>query len=157
MIKIVEIRDVKFAHWAALYREYATAFKADLTEENLNIVWGWLGGYETEFKGLGAIDESGKLVGIAHYRRFLRPLVGEVGLFLDDIYVSPSARRLGAGKMLFDTLEKIADAQDCTLIRWITSDENKEAHKFYDQFGSQTGWITYDHMLGEDKLDVERK
>jgi ribosomal protein S18 acetylase RimI-like enzyme len=157
MMKIVEIREVKFADWAVLYREYACAFKVALTEETLNIVWEWLEGYETELRGIGAINADGKLVAIVHYRRFLRPLVGEVGMFLDDIYVSPSARRQGVGKQLLDTLERIADAQDCTVIRWITSDENKEAHKFYDQFGQKTGWITYDHMLGEDKLDVERK
>lgn len=157
MAKIVEIRNVKYSDWAELYSEYANTFHVELTKERLQLIWQWLMGHETELRGIGVVSDEGKLVAIVHYRRFLRPLVGEVGIYLDDIYVSPDARRSGVGNLLFEALEKIADAQDCSVIRWITSDENKEAHKFYDRFGHKTRWITYDHLMGEDQLDIERK
>lgn len=155
MIEIVEIRQLKFKKWAELYRSYAEVLKISLTNEQLQTAWGWLGGHETELRGLAAVRD-GEACGIIHYRRFLRPLAGEVGIFLDDIYVSPSARRAGVGKTMLERLEHIAEAQGCTVIRWITADDNEGAHSFYDQFGKRTSWITYDHKMNNED-DGERK
>lgn len=146
MVEIIEIRKLSFQQWAALYQEYAELSGVEISDEQLRTVWQWLGSMETELRGLAALKD-GVPTGLVHYRRFLRPLVGEVGIYLDDIYVNPDARRSGVGKALFDKIESIADSQDCTVIRWITSDVNYEAHEFYNQFGHKTGWITYDHNM----------
>lgn len=155
MVEIVELRQIEYGQWAALYKAYADFYKVPLTEAQLQTVWTWLDGHETELRGLAALID-GKPEGIIHYRRFLRPLAGEVGIFLDDIFVCPSARRKGVGKALLDRLEDIADAQGCTVIRWMTAEHNHGAQNFYDQFGKKTGWITYDHKMGCDD-DCDRK
>lgn len=151
MIEIVEVRQIKFAQWAELYQSYAKFYKLSLTKQQLQTAWEWLGGHETELRGLAALVD-GEPRAIAHYRRFLRPLAGEVGIFLDDIFVCPSVRRQGVGKVLLERLEDIAKAQGCTVIRWMTADDNRGAQSFYNEFGNQTGWITYDHnMSNEDE------
>ncbi len=155
MIEIVEVRQLGFKKWAELYKSYGEFYKVDLTPQQLKTVWNWLNGHETELRGLAALVD-GEARGIIHYRRFLRPLAGEVGIFLDDIFVCPTTRRSGVGKALLSYLETIAAAQGCTVIRWITAEDNRGAQTFYDQFGQKTRWITYDHkMNGED--DHERK
>lgn len=146
MVEIVEIQKLTFQQWAVLYREYAEISGVEISSEQLRIVWQWLGSLDTELRGLAALEE-GVPVGLVHYRRFLRPLVGEVGIYLDDIYVNPTMRRSGVGKALFDKIESIADSQGSTVIRWITADANHEAHAFYNQFGHKTGWLTYDHNM----------
>lgn len=155
MIKIVELRQIEFKKWAELYKAYAKFYKVDLTEQNLLTAWSWLDGHETELRGLAALVD-GEPKGIAHYRRFLRPLVGEVGIFLDDIFVCPSMRRKGVGRIMLSRLEDIAKAQGCTIIRWMTAEHNQGAQNFYDQFGKKTGWITYDHTMGRED-DHEKK
>lgn len=155
MIEIVEMRQIGFAKWAELFKSYAEFYKVSMTPEQLQTVWGWLDGHETELGGLAALID-GEPSGIIHYRRFLRSLAGEVGLFLDDIYVCPSARRKGVGQALLKYLENIADAQGCTVIRWITADDNKSAQSFYDNLGQKTSWITYDHKMS-DEDDRNRK
>ncbi|HHL34182.1 MAG TPA: GNAT family N-acetyltransferase [Desulfobulbaceae bacterium] len=153
MVEIVELRQIDYGQWATLYKAYADFYQVSLTEEQLQTVWTWLDGHETELRGLAALVD-GEPQGIVHYRRFLRPLAGEVGIFLDDIFVCPSARRKGVGKALLDRLQDIADAQGCTVIRWMTAEHNHGAQNFYDLFGKKTGWITYDHKMGgEDDLD----
>ena len=149
MIEIVEVRQIEFSKWAELYSEYAKTYDLSLNREQLQTVWEWLGGHETELKGLAALVD-GEPRGLIHYRSFLRPLAGEIGMFLDDIFVCPSARRMGVGKVLLERLEDIAKAQGCTVIRWITANDNNEAHYFYDQFGKQTRWITYDHKMSKE-------
>ncbi|PHZ84907.1 GNAT family N-acetyltransferase [Paremcibacter congregatus] len=155
MIEIVEMRDIKFAQWADLYQSYAEFYKLSLTPQQLQTAWEWLSGHDTELRGLAALVD-GEPKAIAHYRRFLRPLAGEVGIFLDDIYVCPSVRRHGVGKILLERLENIAKAQGCTVIRWMTAGDNRGAQSFYDTFGKQTDWITYDHNMS-DEDDVRRK
>jgi len=153
MIEIVEIRQIGFARWAELYKAYAEFYHVSMTDQQLRTAWSWLDGHETELRGLAAVVE-GEAKGIIHYRRFLRPMAGEVGIFLDDIFVCPAGRRTGVGKALLERLEDVAKAQGCTVIRWITAEDNKGAQIFYDQFGQKTRWITYDHkMSGEDGLD----
>ncbi|MCF8473092.1 MAG: GNAT family N-acetyltransferase [Emcibacter sp.] len=149
MVEIVEIRQIEFKKWAELYRSYAEFYNVTMTEDQLRKVWAWLDGYETELLGLAALVD-GEARGIIHYRRFLRPLAAEIGIFLDDIYVCQTARRRGVGNALLRRLEDIAKAQGCKTIRWITANYNQEAQIFYDQFGKKSGWITYDHNMGDD-------
>ncbi len=150
MIEVVETRQIGFEKWAGLYKAYAEFYEVPLTRQQLETAWTWLDGHETELRGIAALVD-GEPRGIIHYRRFLRPLAGEVGIFLDDIFVCPSVRRMGVGKALLDRLENIAKVQDCSVIRWMTAEHNHGAQNFYDQFGKKTGWITYDHtMSGED-------
>jgi len=156
MIEIIDIRQLEFSEWAELYKSYAEFYKVPISEEQLHVVWEWLGGHETELKGIAALAD-GKPAGIVHYRRFLRPLVGEVGIFLDDIFVCPTARRKGVGKVMIEAIENIAKNQNCSIIRWITADYNRDAQTFYDQFGKKTGWITYDHVMSDDKDGHDRK
>lgn len=153
MIEIVETRQIGFQKWADLYKAYAEFYKVPMTEQQLQLAWTWLDGHETELRGIAALVD-GEPKGIIHYRRFLRPLAGEIGLFLDDIFVCPTVRRMGVGKALLARLESIAEVQDCTMIRWMTAEHNHGAQNFYNEFGKKTGWITYDHkMSGDDGRD----
>jgi len=149
MIEVVEVRQIKFKKWAELYKSYAEFYKVDLSPQQLGTVWTWLGGHGTELRGLAALVD-GEPRGIINYRSFLRPLAGEVGIFLDDIYVCPTVRRIGVGKALLDRLNDIAVAQDSSVIRWMTAHDNQGAQTFYDQFGKKTSWITYDHKMSDE-------
>jgi len=149
MIEIVEIRQISYAKWAELFESYAAFYEVTLTERQLQTVWQWLNSHETEIRGLAALVD-GAPRGIVHYRSFLRTLTGDVGMFLDDIFVCPSARRTGVGKALLQELENIAKAQNSTVIRWITAEDNRGAQTFYDQFGKKTHWITYDHKMSDE-------
>lgn len=151
MIEIVETRQIGFRKWADLYKTYAEFYQVSMTEEQLQTAWAWLSGHETELRGIAALLD-GEPKGIIHYRRFLRPMSGEVGIFMDDIFVCSSVRRQGVGNALLERLQHIAEVQDCTVIRWMTAENNRGAHRFYDQFGKLTKWITYDHNMSDEDV-----
>ncbi|WP_417319856.1 GNAT family N-acetyltransferase [Emcibacter sp.] len=156
MIEIVEIRQLAFEDWAELYRGYADSYDVPITDEQLHRVWVWLGGHEAELRGLAAIKDS-KPVGIVHYRRFLRPLAGEVGIFLDDIYVAEDARRHGIGEAMLEAIKDIAETQNCTMIRWITHEDRPDALAFYKKFAQKSRWVTFEMKLDEREKGYERK
>lgn len=134
------------AQWAKLYAGYAAFYRVEQTEAMRETVWGWLmdAGHGTE--GLVA-ERDGKLIGIAHFRAFARPLSASTGGFLDDLFVGPDARGSGAAEALLKELEALGRARGWTVIRWITAEDNYRARGLYDRVAAKTHWATYDIKL----------
>ena len=67
------------------------------------------------------------------------------GLYLEDLFVSPEHRGLGAGKALLVQLAKIAVSNQCGRLEWSVLDWNEPAIKFYQSLGAepQNEWVPY--------------
>lgn len=133
--------------WDRLYAAYATFYKVDQTPEMRDRVWGWLHDPAHESEGLVA-GEGDRLVALAHFRPFARPLSATTGGFLDDLFVDPETRGTGAADAMLASLEEIAISRGWTVIRWITAENNYRARAVYDRKAARTGWITYDFVPG---------
>ncbi|MFJ9645526.1 GNAT family N-acetyltransferase [Streptomyces sp. NPDC101206] len=147
-IKVRAVRAEDFAQWRALYRGYADFYRVEQTEEMAGRVWSWLNDPGHEVQALVAEDAGGRLVGLAHYRPFARPLSATVGCFLDDLFVDPAGRGSGAVDLLLARLREIAAEHGWSVVRWITADDNYRARGKYDQVATRTPWITYDMAPG---------
>lgn len=133
--------------WEKLYAQYAAFYGVAQSAEMRDRVWGWLG---TPSSGLGALvaeDGAGRLVGLAHYRAFLRPLAAETGLYLDDLFVEPAARGQGVAAALIEAVAAEGRARGRGLLRWITAEDNARARALYDRVAVATSWVTYDMRL----------
>jgi len=58
------------------------------------------------------------------------------GLWLEDIYVRPESRQLGAGRALFARVAAIALERGLTRLEWAALDWNELALDFYRGFGA---------------------
>lgn len=142
-VEIRALTDADRPAWEALYRAYAEFYGVDQDADDRAKVWGWLQALSHPVRGLAASD-GGKLVGIAHFRRFPRPLAAAEGLFLDDLFVAPEARGYGVARALVERLAELARQEHCSLVRWITADDNYRARGLYDALAVRTMWVTYD-------------
>ena len=129
--------------WEALYADYAAFYQVAQTEQMRATVWGWLHDDAHETCGLVAQLED-RLIGLAHYRAFARPLTATTGGFLDDLFVTPEARGGKVGVALIAALRTHAKAQGWSVLRWITAENNYRARALYDQLATRTAWVTYD-------------
>lgn len=143
-IQVRAVRAEDFPQWRELYRGYADFYRVEQTEEAAERVWSWVRDPEHEVNALVAEDAEGRLVGLAHYRPFARPLSATVGCFLDDLFVAPERRGSGAADLLLAGLREIAAERGWSVVRWITADDNHRARGKYDQVATRTMWITYD-------------
>lgn len=112
-------------------------------------MWTWLNAAGHELRGLVAVadptgEDGDSIVEIAHFRRFSRPSTGSVGLWLDDLFTAPEELHLGAGTALIAQIRAEARDQGCSVVRWITAEDNSTARSLYDQLAVQTNWVTYD-------------
>lgn len=84
-------------------------------------------------------------IGFAVYFYNYSTWQGKKGLYLEDLYVSPEHRGIGAGKELLKHLAKIAVSQNCGRFEWSVLDWNKPAIDFYESIGAKQKkeWIGY--------------
>lgn len=132
--------------WERLYQGYAEFYRVDQTPAMRATVWGWLQDPAHQTKGLVA-ERDGRLIGLAHYRPFARPLSASTGGFLDDLYVSPDGRGSGAAQALINAIAAEGRQKGWTVIRWITAEDNYRARAAYDRLAEKTRWATYDLKL----------
>lgn len=86
-----------------------------------------------------------KSVGYAFYFFTYSSFLARKTLYLEDIFISESCRKLGIGKMLFEELIKIAKKHKCGRMEWCVLDWNVNAIKFYDKLGAKQlrEWLYY--------------
>mgnify|MGYP003129086084 FL=1 len=84
-------------------------------------------------------------IGFAVYFFNYSTWLGKHGLYLEDLYVSPECRGVGAGKALLKHLANIAVAKGCGRFEWSVLDWNEPAINFYQSIGAkpQDEWIGY--------------
>lgn len=137
-------RDEDYGRWRELYAGYAAFYGVEQPDENADRVWGWIRDEHHEVECLLVEGPSRGVVGLAHVRRFARPLHASVGGYLDDLFVAPEARGTGAVDALLAALSDLARRRGWTVIRWITAADNHRARAKYDRVAERTGWVTYD-------------
>ena len=88
---------------------------------------------------------DGEPVGFALYFPTFSTFVGKPGIWLEDLFVRPEARGLGAGKRLFAYLAKAALERGCARLDWAVLDWNEPSIGFYRSLEAiaQSEWTTY--------------
>lgn len=89
-------------------------------------------------------EADGTPVGFALWFYNVSTFAGRLGIYLEDLYVRPQARGLGAGKALLARLARRCLDQGLGRLEWAVLDWNAPSIAFYDSLGAaaKTEWIT---------------
>jgi GNAT superfamily N-acetyltransferase len=79
---------------------------------------------------------DGEAVTFALYFHNFSTFLGRKGLYLEDLYVRPQARRRGHAKRMLAHLAALALARDCGRFEWSVLDWNVNAIGFYEGLGA---------------------
>lgn len=82
-------------------------------------------------------EQAGEPVGFALYFFNYSTFLAQPGLYLEDIFVLPERRRLGAGRALLRRLAQTAVAHGCGRLEWSVLDWNEPAINFYRGLGAR--------------------
>ena len=83
---------------------------------------------------IGELD--GEPVGFALFFHNFSTFLCKKGLYLEDLFVRPSARGTGMGKALLTRLAQIAVGRGCGRFEWSVLDWNVDAQAFYQRMGA---------------------
>lgn len=75
-------------------------------------------------------------VAYATYFFTFATMVGQRGLWLDDLFVDPEFRGRGIGEALMAYLADVALRNDCARFEWMVLDWNRSAIGFYERLGA---------------------
>ena len=100
---------------------------------------------------IGEIDGSPQ--GFALFFHNFSTFEGCPGIWLEDLFVSPTARRSGLGTALLAHVAKIGQQRGCARMEWSVLDWNMMAIQFYRRLGARplTDWTTM--RLDTDSLE----
>lgn len=100
------------------------------------------------------VEEDLRPLGFALYFFGYSTWTGTRTLFLEDLYVTSTARGSGAGVSLMNALANIAVTNGCSRFEWNVLDWNRSAIDFYERIGAfpMDGWTRY--RLAGDPLAI---
>jgi GNAT superfamily N-acetyltransferase len=82
-------------------------------------------------------EAAGEAVGFALFFHNFSTFEGRPGLYLEDLFVTPGARGLGAGRALLSRLAALALERGCARLEWAVLDWNRPAIDFYRALGAR--------------------
>ena len=80
---------------------------------------------------------DGAPVGFALFFMNFSTFLGRPGIYLEDLFVEPEARRRGVGKALLKHLASLAVARGCARLEWAVLDWNTPSIDFYKSLGAR--------------------
>lgn len=91
------------------------------------------------------VEVDGEVAGYAIAFETYSTFLARPTLYIEDIFVRPEFRGLGAGYALFRHLAVQADERGCGRMEWVCLDWNRPAQAFYERVGARhlTEWLTY--------------
>lgn len=153
MIRSATPADVPVIH--ALIRELAEYEKAPqearASEEQLREAL--FGERPAAFAHLAEDETTGEPVGFALWFLNFSTWRGVHGIYLEDLYVRPSARGGGHGRALLTELARICVSRGYERLEWSVLNWNRPAIGFYEALGArpQDEWTVY--RLTDDALE----
>lgn len=143
-IRPISHADVEPVH--ALLRELAEYEKlTHLLTGTPDMLRDALFGDGPRLRGLVA-EQGGRLIGYAIFFPVFGSFRARWRLYLEDIYVTPSARGTGAGLGLMAALARTARDEGYCAIDWEVLEWNRPALEFYNRLGAAPigeGWFRY--------------
>ncbi len=85
---------------------------------------------------VGSVGDE--ICGYALYFYNFSSFQGRPGMYLEDVYVEPSARGKGLGKALLFEVFRAARESGCQRCDWLVLDWNERARQFYESLGAKT-------------------
>lgn len=149
MTTIAEIRDAQagdLAEWMPLWEGYLTFYKVEIAPDITMNTWARILDPMNLLNARVALV-GGNMVGFAHHHTHLTTWDKRPVCYLEDLFVSPTARGLGIGRQLIDDMIGLGKEKDWASVYWITADDNKTAQGLYDTYNKRDPFIRYSVVL----------
>jgi len=99
-------------------------------------------------------EYDGEAIGFAVFFHNFSTFMGRSGMYIEDLYINPSMRGKGFGKIMFRQLAKLAVERGCGRLDWWCLDWNHPGISFYLSLGAQpmSDWTVY--RISGDKINL---
>jgi GNAT superfamily N-acetyltransferase len=128
--------------WNPLWQGYLKFYKTELSDEQSDLTWQRLLDPNFNLHCLVA-EVDGVVQGITHYSFQNSTWAPKNYCYLEDLFVEPSLRGGGIGRLLIDGVKSIAITAGSSRLYWNTDATNETARKLYDSYVIESGKVQY--------------
>jgi GNAT superfamily N-acetyltransferase len=142
LVSIRPLTPHEFESWRPLWDGYLAFYGTTLEEEITRRTWNRFHDPAEPLHLLGAYRED-ELVGFVTYVFHRSTWARENYCYLEDLFVSETARGLGAGKALIQAVCDQAREASAERVYWNTRESNETARRLYDSLADLTDFVQY--------------
>jgi GNAT superfamily N-acetyltransferase len=133
-----------WSDWEPLWAGYLRFYRAELSEETTSHTFARLSGDSPDMFGLIAVNEQDEGIGIAHCVVHPTTWSRRPYCYLEDLFVSPSARGTDLGRALLEEVKRVSVERGAGRLYWHTQQYNGRARSLYDQVAQPTSFVVYE-------------
>jgi GNAT superfamily N-acetyltransferase len=141
-----EIKESDRAAWLPLWEGYLEFYKHSLSESQTELTWKRLFDDSVRLHGF-VVEKDGEVVGFAHCWFSHTTWQDKADLYLEDLFVAPSARRRGAGELLIQGCADFAKSSGSSRLYWQTQRSNESAQKLYNKVSTLSEYIIFEQVF----------
>lgn len=130
------------AQWRGLWAQYLQFYDVTLADTVTSATWGRIIDPASLLRGRFAFDGD-TMLGFALHHTHLSTWVENPDCYLEDLFLTETARGTGAGRALMDDLIAICRAKGYARLYWHTDQGNSRARKLYDSYTPTDGHVRY--------------
>lgn len=147
--RLTVIRAVAASDWPAwrpLWDDYLVFYESELPDAvTYDVLARVVAG--DGLRGAIAWSDDGEALGLTHWLFHPSTWSTYSYCYLEDLYVSPTARGRGVGRHLIAHVNGAARAEGASKVYWLTHETNAVAHALYDKVADRTGFIHYEQTI----------
>ncbi|MFO2465605.1 GNAT family N-acetyltransferase [Pseudomonas sp. 15FMM2] len=141
-VTVRAIRPDDYEQWLALWLAYQDFYEVTLQEAVSRCTFSRFFDPDEPVSGFVAVQGE-DLVGLVNAVLHRSTWTVADYCYLEDLYVAPTVRGGGSGKMLIEQVRDFARQQGCSRLYWHTHQTNKRAQKLYNWVAEDSGFIEY--------------
>ena len=116
-------RSTDFKIWADLWDEYNSSVNDKMSHEQHKNTFSRLIDPNGDLLGVLLVTGGGKPVGFAHFLYHGVAWSSALSCYMDQLYVSPTHRSQGGGRMLIEAIRKEAKHKGSSRLYWCTTED----------------------------------
>ena len=130
--------------WNELWKQYQEFYSVIIPAAASDATWTKI--QSGRIRGFGARVPGEGLVGIVHCLFHEDTWSLAPACYLQDLYVAPTQRGGGYGRLLVETVAAAAKEAGASAPYWLTHETNVAARRLYDRLGRNQGFIHYAYV-----------
>jgi len=143
MLSIRPLAPSDRAAWAPLWAGYLAFYESSVARTVTDATFARLTDPHATERGAFVAELDGTVAGFVHYIYHAHNWHAGDVCYLQDLYVSDTARGNGAARALIEAVYAAADANGTPSVYWMTQEFNHTARALYDRIGTKTPFIKY--------------
>ncbi|MBU2936262.1 MULTISPECIES: GNAT family N-acetyltransferase [Pacificibacter] len=129
--------------WKPLWQAYLTFYESAVPDAVSEATFNRLTDPAQSERAAFVAVLDDKIIGFVHYITHAHNWRLEDVIYLQDLYVAPSARGKGAARALINRVYSAADENGTPSVYWMTQESNVTARNLYDQVATLTPFVKY--------------